>query len=95
MIKGLKLYSERILLIVIVTLAAIVIPRFVDFLNIMGSLGAAALAFILPPMYYLKCFGMKNLPKHLVVFNIFLIAFGVFGAIYSLVNSIMNIINNP
>lgn len=53
LMKNIKMYVERVILILIVTLAAIVIPRFVDFLNISGSLGAAALGFILPPIYYI------------------------------------------
>jgi len=55
-----KVYAERVIVILVVTLAAIVIPRFVDFLNISGSLGAAALGFILPPIYYIKCMGGLN-----------------------------------
>ena len=48
MLKTVKMYVERVLVVLIVTIAAIVIPSFVDFLNIAGSLGAAALGFILP-----------------------------------------------
>lgn len=75
-----------------VTIAAIVIPRFVDFLNIAGSLGASVLAFILPPIYYIQTIGVKNLPKHILVFNIALIVFGIFGGIFSIVNSILKFI---
>jgi hypothetical protein len=51
--RSIKIYVERVAIILVVTIAAIVIPRFVDFLNISGSLGAAALGFILPPIYYI------------------------------------------
>jgi hypothetical protein len=84
-----KIYTERVLMILIVTFAAIEIPRFVDFLNISGSLGAASLGFILPPLYYFKAKnGIRNLPMHIAAFNVFLICFGTFGAIFSLVTSI-------
>ena len=76
-------------------MAAIFIPKFVDFLNISGSLGAASLGFILPPLYYFKANnGIRNLPKHIAVLNVFLICFGTFGAIFSLVTSIKNLINS-
>ena len=71
-----------------VTIAAIVIPRFVDFLNISGSLSASILAFIFPPIYYIQAKGIRNLPIHIVMFNIALVLFGIFGAIFSIVNSI-------
>ena len=89
-----KLYSERILVVVAVTVAAVVIPRFYDFLNISGSVGASALGFVLPPLYYMKTFGIKNLPKHIVAFNIFLILFGIGGGIYSVYTSIKSIIDS-
>ena len=78
----------------IVTFAAIVIPRFVDFLNISGSLGAASLGFILPPIYYFKAKeGIKNIRWYIVAFNFFLIAFGTFGGIYSIYTSIESLLN--
>ncbi|TNV72261.1 hypothetical protein FGO68_gene13750 [Halteria grandinella] len=93
-LKNVKLYTERVLIILVVTMAAIVIPKFVDFLNISGSLGSAALGFILPPLYHMKSVGgIKNMPKHIAAFNVFLIFFGVFGAIYSLYNSISKLVN--
>jgi hypothetical protein len=53
-VHNIKVITERVLIILVVTLAAIIIPRFVDFLNISGSIGAASLGFILPPLYYFK-----------------------------------------
>ena len=91
---NIKLYTERILVILVVTIAAVVIPKFIDFLNIMGSLGAASLGFILPPLYYIKDKGgLKNMTGPSVIFNIFLVSFGIFGGIYSLYNSISNLID--
>lgn len=96
MVKSIKLYTERVLVILVVTFAAIVIPRFVDFLNISGSLGAAALGFILPPLYHIQSRGgISFMEKPYAVLNVFLICFGVFGAIYSLYTSIYNLVNPP
>jgi len=93
LIKNIKIYSERVLVIVFITIIAIIVPRFVDFLNISGSLGASALGFILPPIYYLQTYGWRNVSKPLLVFNVFLVLFGVIGAIYSIYNSINNLVN--
>ncbi len=92
--KTVKMYTERVLVVLIVTIVAILIPSFVDFLNIAGSLGAAALGFILPQVYYIASKnGIRGLSKPELYFNLFLIAFGFFGAVFSLYNSISNLIN--
>jgi solute carrier family 36 (proton-coupled amino acid transporter) len=54
LVHNFKVITERVLVILVVTLVAILIPSFVDFLNISGSIGAASLGFILPPIYYFK-----------------------------------------
>jgi hypothetical protein len=94
LIHSIKLYTERIIIILVVTVSAIFIPKFVTFLNISGSVGASALGFILPPLYYIKSKGgMGNLEKPSLALNIFMILFGVFGGIYSLYTSIKDIVN--
>jgi amino acid permease len=90
--RNIKVLTERIILILIVTAVAILIPKFVDFLNIAGSLGSATLGFIFPPLYYIQSVGgMSKLKWYDAGFNIFLIAFGGFGAVFSLYNSISNL----
>jgi len=93
LVRNIKIFTERILIIVAVTIIAILIPRFVDFLNISGSIGSSVLGFILPPIYYFRCFGLNNLKAVDIGFNIFLIIFGIFGGIYSTYTSIDNLIN--
>jgi len=93
LIRNIKIYSERIAIIVFVTIIAVLVPRFVDFLNITGSVGSSALGFILPPIYYFRCYGLNNLKALDIGFNVFLICFGIFGGIYSTYTSIDNLIN--
>ncbi len=70
------------------------IPNFTDFLNIAGSIGSAAIAFILPPLLYLTEFkGSVGTP--LIAFNWFIICFGFGGAVYSTYFSIDQMINPP
>lgn len=92
-IKNLKIYSERIAIIVVITIVAIVVPRFVDFLNISGSLGSSALGFVFPPLYYFQCYGINNISTPIICFNVFIILLGVGGGSYSIYNSIYNLVN--
>ena len=70
------------------------IPNFTDFLNIAGSIGSAMIAFVLPPLLYLKEFkGELNLRK--IILNWAIIIFGAAGAIYSVYFSIYNMIFPP
>jgi hypothetical protein len=48
--KNVKIYSERIIIVVLLTLFTSLIPNFIDFLNIVGTFGSATLGFIFPPM---------------------------------------------
>ena len=87
------MYSERTLIIFILTGFTSIIPDFISFLNIVGAIGTSILGFILPPIYYLNYYGIKKLPLHIVIFNISLIGFGVGGGAYSVYSSIVKIIN--
>ncbi|CDW84980.1 UNKNOWN [Stylonychia lemnae] len=93
LVKNIKIYTERIAIIVVVTIVAVLVPKFVDFLNISGSVSSSVLGFILPPLYYFRCYGLVNLKWWDIAFNVFLILFGIFGGIYSLYTSIDNLIN--
>jgi proton-coupled amino acid transporter len=72
----------RSIIVWFITGIALLIPNFTDFLNIAGSIGSAAIAFILPPLLYLVEF-KGQLSKPTVIFNWFIVAFGAAGAIYS------------
>lgn len=68
------------------------IPNFTDFLNIAGSVGSAMIAFVLPPLLYMKEY--KNELRTVdVVLNWCIIVFGVVGGLYSVYFSIDQIIN--
>lgn len=81
----------RSIIVWIITGVALLIPNFTDFLNIAGSIGSAAIAFILPPFLYLIEF-KGRLPKHIIVLNWFIVVFGACGAIYSTYFSIRQMI---
>jgi amino acid permease len=48
-----KKVAVRSVIVWLITGIALLIPNFTDFLNIAGSIGSAAIAFILPPLLYL------------------------------------------
>ena len=81
---------ERSLIVVLVTCVSLVIPNFTQFLNIAGAVGAAMIAFILPPMLYLKEF-KNELSQRTKIIQYLVMAFGVFGALYSLIYTALQI----
>ena len=87
-----KKIIARSIIVWITTGVALVIPNFTDFLNIAGSIGSAAIAFILPPLLYLVEF-KGELSKPVVIMNWLIVAFGASGAIYSTYFSINQMIN--
>jgi proton-coupled amino acid transporter len=80
--QSLKKVAVRSLIVWLITGISLLIPDFTDFLNIAGSIGSAAIAFVLPPLLFLAQFkGQITTP--VVAFNWFIIVFGVCGAVYS------------
>ena len=84
----------RSIIVWIITGISLIIPNFTDFLNIAGSIGSAAIAFILPPILYM-CEFKGELKLWVVIFNWFIVVFGFAGAIYSTYFSIDQILNPP
>jgi proton-coupled amino acid transporter len=82
----------RSVIVWIITGISLLIPNFTDFLNIAGSIGSAAIAFILPPILYIIEF-KGELSKAIIGFNWFIVVFGFGGAIYSTYFSIDQMIN--
>ena len=69
-----------------------IIPDFTDFLNIAGSIGSAMIAFILPPLIYMRVF-KDELSMSVKVINILIICLGVGGGGYSILYSIDKLAN--
>jgi solute carrier family 36 (proton-coupled amino acid transporter) len=90
--RKVKKVAVRSVIVWIITGISLLIPNFTDFLNIAGSIGSAAIAFILPPLLYLTEF-KGTLGKPLFAFNWFIIIFGACGAVYSTYFSINQMIN--
>lgn len=85
--KNLKIYTERIIVIILVTVVSSSIPNFIAFLNLAGSIGSSVLAFILPPIYYIQINGgfkkENKLPFYVFAINVFICLFGIGGGAYS------------
>lgn len=91
-VRKLKKVGVRSIIVWIITGISLLIPNFTDFLNIAGSIGSAAIAFVLPPILYLMEFKGK-LSHAVIYFNYFIVLFGFGGAIYSTYFSINEMIN--
>ena len=98
--KQVKSIIVRSLIVIAITITALVIPNFLLFLNITGSVGAALLAFVLPPLYYVQTRGVKrreNEGKGLgyseELFNYFLILFGLVGMVCSVTSTLKTFLN--
>ena len=83
----------RSVIVMIITGISLLIPNFTDFLNIAGSIGSAAIAFIIPPLLYLTEF-KGQVSKQAVAFNWFIMIFGFCGAAYSTYFSINEMIKD-
>lgn len=83
---------SRSLVILLITGIALLIPNFTDFLNIMGSLGAALIAFILPPWLYNIEFA-ATISKKKKVFNWLVMLIGTVGGALSIYTSIKSLID--
>ena len=83
----------RSIIVWLITGISLLIPNFTDFLNIAGSIGSAAIAFVLPPFLYMIEF-KGQLSVFVVAFNWFIVLFGFCGAAYSTYFSINQMLNN-
>jgi amino acid permease len=90
--KKAKSMVARSLIIMLITGIALLIPNFTDFLNIMGSLGAALIAFILPPWLYNIEF-KATISQTRKWFNYLVMVIGVVGGALSIYTSIKGIID--
>ena len=89
--KKLKSVLFRSIVICSVTGIALLIPDFTTFCDIAGALGAAVVAFILPPLMYNHQFAATITPLRKYG-HWALVVFGVCGSTISIVNSILTII---
>ena len=90
--KSVKIYSERIIIVTLLTIFTSLIPNFIDFLNIVGTFGSATLGFIFPPMLLITFRGGIKKTKPLeLAFNLFLIALGSIGGAYSIIMGIIKL----
>jgi hypothetical protein len=73
--KSLKVTLSRIFIIISITAISSAIPNFMLFQNLVGSIAGCLLAFIIPPIFYMKVY-WNTLSKPTIAFNIGLIIVG-------------------
>lgn len=83
------------MIIIALTVITSVIPNFIDFLNIVGTLGVANLGFIFPPLLYTTHIGWRKMDALILGFNIFLLVLGSIGGALSIYVAIYNMVTDP
>jgi len=78
--------------VMITILVAVGIPHFGLFMSLIGSLGGAALAFILPTLFHLRLFWGQHHPLR-VISNILIILFGIAASAIATTVTVIEIID--
>lgn len=87
-----KRFAFRTLVTFFILLGAFLIPNFHILLNIIGSVGGAALQYFFPVWSYEKIFA-NDLKKKEKIFNKLIMATGLVGGTIALIFSIIELIN--
>jgi amino acid permease len=93
-VHNIKMYVERVTIIVMITVIASLIPNFLAFMNFVGAVGSTFLAFIIPSTLYLKVVGRRNMSTFAFLFNVFIILFGIIGGGYSAYIALVDLIES-
>ena len=83
----------RSIIVIMITIIALIIPNFTDFLNLVGAVSGGMLAFIMPPLLYNIEF-KNEISKTKRLFNRAIFTFGIVGSIFSIWTSVDSIRNN-
>jgi len=83
-----RFYLFRSLIVIITGGIAVLIPNFGLFINLSGAFSSAALAFVLPPLLYLKYFKDQITPLSKIA-NYTSLAIGIIGGLISIVMTLL------
>lgn len=78
----------RLSIAILVTIITSVIPNVISFINLIGSFSGTSLGFIFPSLFYIRVKGYKNISNSILIANVLIILFGIFGGFYSFYASI-------
>ncbi|KAI8880683.1 hypothetical protein K501DRAFT_324893 [Backusella circina FSU 941] len=80
--------SLRLTLIVIVTVIAIFVPFFGDFMSLLGAFSNCALILIFPIIFYLKLTGFRNKSWTELILCFFVVLLGIVGLVFGTISAI-------
>lgn len=80
--------SLRLTLIIIITVIAIFVPFFGDFMSLLGAFSNCALILIFPIIFYLKLTGVRNKPWGELVLCFFVVLLGIVGLIFGTISAV-------
>ncbi|KAI9485341.1 MAG: transmembrane amino acid transporter protein-domain-containing protein [Benjaminiella poitrasii] len=78
----------RMTMVVIITVIAIFVPFFGDFMSLLGAFSNCALILIFPILFYLKLTGVRNKRWYELVLCFFVVLLGIVGLIFGTISAI-------
>ncbi|KAL2522161.1 Amino acid transporter ANTL1 [Forsythia ovata] len=82
----------RWVMVFLVSLVALLVPNFADFLSLVGGSVCVVLGFVLPSLFHLLVFKEEGLHWHVMAMDVALIVFGLVFAIYGTWSSLLEIL---
>lgn len=87
-VEHLLRFLLRITLVVIITVIAIFVPYFGDFMSLLGAFSNCALILIFPILFYLKLTGVRNKSWPELILCFFVVLLGLVGLIFGTISAI-------
>ncbi|KAI7900887.1 transmembrane amino acid transporter protein-domain-containing protein [Cokeromyces recurvatus] len=78
----------RLTMVVIITVIAIFVPFFGDFMSLLGAFSNCALILIFPVLFYLKLTGLRNKSWYELILCFFVVLIGIIGLIFGTITAI-------
>ncbi|KAI9272528.1 transmembrane amino acid transporter protein-domain-containing protein [Sporodiniella umbellata] len=78
----------RSILMVAITVIAVYVPFFGDFMSLLGAFSNCALVFIFPVIFYYRLTGFRNKPWYDYILAFFTLLLGIVGLIFGTISAI-------
>ncbi|KAI9027214.1 transmembrane amino acid transporter protein-domain-containing protein [Phycomyces nitens] len=87
-VESLLRFALRSCMIVVITVIAIYVPFFGDFMSLLGAFSNCALILIFPVMFYFKLTGLRNKSWYELILGFFTVLLGIVGLIFGTISAV-------
>lgn len=87
-VENLLRFTLRMVMVVVITVIAIYVPFFGDFMSLLGAFSNCALILIFPILFYLKLTGVRNKSWAELILCFFVVLLGIVGLIFGTISAI-------